>query len=88
MEGLYGFGYAGKRGKGKVSICTPHFGVAEYITAVSLLDNALNSPGMVFGVETYIMKRDGDTVMARLLISATIVTEGDIRFVIGWIFKK
>lgn len=83
MEGVFGF-----QGGGRLHLrITPHFGIAAYYGAYSLMDCALSHPDKVFCFEGSLMYREGFRV-GRVYLNASILTESDIRFTVGWRFKN
>lgn len=67
--------------------CTPHLGVADYRVALSLVDNALETPGVVHWKEECLWMWSG-FVSSRIYIVARIVEESEIHLVIGFKFEQ
>lgn len=88
MKGLYGFNANVHRheNKAKAASIVPHFGLPRFELAVSLVNNALQSPGWVFWLEDCVMYGSGFRTV-RLMITARINSEHNMMFVVGWVFK-
>jgi hypothetical protein len=83
MTGEYGFRVDGR----PFMRIAPHFGMSAYYGAYSMMNCALCHPDRVFCFEGSLMFGSGFRV-GRLYINASIATESDVRFVVGWKFKK
>jgi hypothetical protein len=83
MRGVYGF-QVDARPHLRLA---PHFGLSAYYAAYSMLDCALSHPDRVYSFEGSFMYGSGFRV-GRIFMNASIISESDVRFVVGWKFKK
>lgn len=89
MEGVFGFSaYEQTRlRKVKVACATPHFGLANFEKAISMVDVAIFRPGELFYIEDSVMyKEQGGYVFrpTRMFIVGGIYSEDRMSFVVGW----
>lgn len=74
--------------KQKTSAPTPHLGLANYRDAINMIDSALEKPGMACWRDDCVWMGGQTFVMARVYISARIVSEGTMYLTLGYKFKK
>jgi hypothetical protein len=79
--------YRGK-GEDRARCAVPHFGIAEYYNAYSLINSALSNPGAVYCFEGSIMHKGGEVRDTRIFVNACVWEDYDIRFIVGWKYKK